>query len=135
VPLTAISIKGYRSIPNLYLQVEPCSVFVGENGVGKSNLYKALGLLRAAAEGTITRAIAQEGGVESVLWAGGGRMRREPVRLILKADIDHLRYEVEIGLPSPAQVAFRSNRWSRRSGSSPRLPSARSPCWSAWGRW
>jgi recombinational DNA repair ATPase RecF len=43
VPLTAISIKGYRSIPNLYLQVEPCSVFVGENGVGKSNLYKALG--------------------------------------------------------------------------------------------
>jgi len=107
VPLTAISIKGYRSIPNLYLQVEPCSVFVGENGVGKSNLYKALGLLRAAAEGTITRAIAEEGGVESVLWAGGGRMRREPVRLILKADIDHLRYEVEIGLPSPAQVGFK----------------------------
>jgi predicted ATPase len=107
MPLTAISIQGYRSIPNLYLQVEPCSVFVGENGVGKSNLYKALGLLRAAAEGTITRAIAQEGGVESVLWAGGGHMRREPVRLILKADIDHLRYEVEIGLPSPAQAAFK----------------------------
>ena len=107
MPLTAISIHGYRSIPNLYLQVEPCSVFVGENGVGKSNLYKALGLLRAAAEGTITRAIAEEGGVESVLWAGGGRMRREPVRLILKADIDHLRYEVEIGLPSPAQAGFR----------------------------
>ncbi|MBA4099484.1 MAG: ATPase [Rhodospirillum sp.] len=107
MPLTAISIHGYRSIPNLYLQVEPCSVFVGENGVGKSNLYKALGLLRAAAEGTITRAIAEEGGVESVLWAGGGRMRREPVRLILKADIDHLHYEVEIGLPSPAQAGFR----------------------------
>jgi predicted ATPase len=105
VPLTAISIQGYRSIRNLYLQVQPCSVFVGENGVGKSNLYKALGLLRAAAEGGITRAIAEEGGVESVLWAGG-RMRREPVRLILKADIDHLRYEVEIGLPSPAQAGF-----------------------------
>jgi predicted ATPase len=106
VPLTAISIKGYRSIQDLYLQVEPCSVFVGANGVGKSNLYKALGLLRAAADGTITRAIAQEGGVESVLWAGG-RMRREPVRLILQADIDHLRYEVEIGLPSPAQAGFK----------------------------
>ena len=104
VPLTAISIQGYRSIPNLYLQVQPCSVFVGENGVGKSNLYKALGLLRAAAEGTITRAIAEEGGVESVLWAGA--RRRGPVRLILSADIDHLRYEVEIGLPSPAQAAF-----------------------------
>jgi predicted ATPase len=105
VPLTAISIKGYRSIPDLYLQVEPCSVFVGENGVGKSNLYKALGLLRAAADGTITRAIAEEGGVESVLWAGG--RGRGPVRLILKADIDHLRYEVEIGLPTPTQAGFR----------------------------
>ena len=105
MPLTAISIQGYRSIPNLYFEVEPCSVFIGENGVGKSNLYKALGLLRAAAEGSITRAIAQEGGVESVLWAGG-RQRREPVRLILKADIDHLRYEVEVGLPSPAQAGF-----------------------------
>jgi predicted ATPase len=104
MPLTAISIKGYRSIPNLYFQVEPCSVFVGENGVGKSNLYKALGLLRAAADGSITRGIAEEGGVESVLWAGG--RSRGPVRLILKADIDHLRYEVEIGLPSPAQAAF-----------------------------
>jgi len=105
VPLTAISIQGYRSIPNLYFQVEPCSVFIGENGVGKSNLYKAIGLLRAAAEGSITRAIAQEGGVESVLWADG-RLRGEPVRLILKADIDHLRYEVEVGLPSPAQAGF-----------------------------
>ena len=106
MPLTAISIQGYRSIPRLYFNVDACSIFVGSNGVGKTNLYKALGLLRAAAESSITRAIAQEGGVESVLWTGG-RRRREPVRLILKAEIDHLRYEVEVGLPSPAQAAFR----------------------------
>src|SRR5262245_35252230 len=106
MPLTAISIQGYRSIPDLYFNVEPCSVFIGENGVGKSNLYKALGLLRAAAESSITRAIAEDGGVESVLWAGA-RQRSGPVRLILKADIDHFRYEVEVGLPHPAQAAFK----------------------------
>lgn len=125
MPLTALSIQGYRSIRNLYLQVEPCSVFVGENGVGKSNLYKALGLLRAAATGSITRAIAEEGGVESVLWAGG-RMRGQPVRLILKADIDHLRYEVEVGLPSPAQAGFEIEPLVKENGSSRASASERS---------
>jgi predicted ATPase len=65
VPLTAISIQGYRSIQRLHFDVDACSIFVGANGVGKTNLYKALGLLRAAADGNLTRAIAQEGGIES----------------------------------------------------------------------
>ncbi|MBL6853068.1 MAG: AAA family ATPase [Alphaproteobacteria bacterium] len=65
MPLTAISIEGYRSVRRLYLPIGDLSVFVGSNGVGKTNLYNALALLRAAAEGTITRAIAQEGGVGS----------------------------------------------------------------------
>lgn len=80
------------------MPVARCSVFVGANGVGKSNLYKALGLLRAAAEGTITSAIAEEGGIESVLWAGD-RRRGEPVRLVLRAEFDELSYGVEVGLP------------------------------------
>ena len=115
MPLTAVSIRGYRSVRSLYLPIETCSVFVGANGVGKTNLYKALGLLRCAADGTITRAIAEEGGVESVLWAGT-RRRGQPVRLILKAHFDELdggvavglphSYEVEIGLRRPTEAAF-----------------------------
>ena len=100
MPLTAISIQGYRSIQRLYLSVEACSIFVGANGVGKTNLYKALGLLRAAADGTLTRAIAQEGGIESVLWAGK-RQGKAPVRMILQAHFETLQYEVEVGLPPP----------------------------------
>jgi predicted ATPase len=90
-------------------------VFVGANGAGKTNLYKALGLLRSAADGTLTRAIAQEGGIESVLWAGK-RRRHEPARLVLKGHFDALdhgvevglphSYEVEIGLRRPTEAAF-----------------------------
>jgi len=115
MPLTAVTIRGYRSVRNLFLPVEACSVFVGANGVGKTNLYKALGLLRAAADGTITRAIAEEGGIASVLWAGS-RRRGDPVRLILKAHFDEMddgvevglphSYAVEIGLRRPAEAAF-----------------------------
>lgn len=108
-------IKNYRSVRSLTLPVEQLSVFVGANGVGKTNLYKALALLRSAADGSLTRAIAEEGGLESVLWAGP-RSDRKPVRLVLKAQFDELEYgvegglphsyEVEIGLPQPTEAAF-----------------------------
>ncbi len=103
MPLTAISIKGYRSIQQLHFDVDACSIFIGANGVGKTNLYKALGLLRSAADGNLTRAIAQEGGIESVLWAGT-RQRREPVRMILEAHFEDLQYGVEVGLPYDYEV-------------------------------
>jgi predicted ATPase len=103
LPLTAVAIQGYRSVQNLFLPVDACSVFVGANGVGKTNLYKALGLLRAAADGSITRAIAEEGGLESVLWAGN-RRRGKPVRLVLKAHFDTMEYGVEVGLPHSYEI-------------------------------
>ena len=100
MPLTAISIQGYRSIQRLHFDVDACSIFIGANGVGKTNLYKALGLLRSAADGNLTRAIAQEGGIESVLWAGR-RPAKTPVRLALSAQFETLQYDVEVGLPPP----------------------------------
>jgi predicted ATPase len=103
VPLTAVTIKGYRSVRSLFLPIETCSVFVGPNGVGKTNLYKALGLLRCAADSSITRAIAEEGGIESVLWAGS-RKRGQPVRLILKAHFDEMEYGLEVGLPRSYEI-------------------------------
>lgn len=103
--LTAFSIQGYRSVRKVTLPVEACSVFVGTNGVGKTNLYKGLGLLRRAADGSITRAIAEDGGVESALWAGS-RQVGKPVRLIFKASLDTLTYSIEVGLPSPSEAAF-----------------------------
>jgi predicted ATPase len=103
MPLSAVAIQNYRSVRNLWLPVEQLSVFVGANGVGKTNLYNALALLRRAADGTITRAIAEEGGLESVLWAGP-RIDRKPVRLVLKAGFDELEYAVETGLPHSYEV-------------------------------
>lgn len=103
MPLSAITIENYRSVRSLSLPVERLSVFVGANGVGKTNLYKALALLRSAADGSITRTIADEGGLESVLWAGP-RSDRKPMRLVLKAQFDELEYGVEVGLPHSYEV-------------------------------
>jgi predicted ATPase len=113
--LSAVTIKNYRSVRNLTFPVEACSVFVGENGVGKTNLYNALALLRSAADGTITRSIAEEGGIDSVMWAGGHE-RGEEKRLVLRAHFEDLEtgdgegvrytYEIEIGLRECTQAAF-----------------------------
>ena len=117
MPLTSITIENYRSVRDLTLPVEQLSLFIGANGVGKTNLYKALALLQAAAHGTLTRAIAEEGGIESVLWAGPRRSGK-PVRLVLKAHFDEMAYgleaglphsyEIEVGLPQPVEAAFKT---------------------------
>ncbi len=88
-------------------------MFVGANGVGKTNLYRALALLRSAADGSITPAIAEDGGIELVLWAGV-RLKGFPVRLVLKArfgeadneaELTH-SYEIQVGLREPFEAAF-----------------------------
>lgn len=102
---TDISISNYRSIRRLSLPIHPLSVFVGENGVGKSNLYKSLSLLRDAASGRITRTIAEEGGLNSVCWSGTRKIG-EDGRLRLSARFERLRYSIEIGFPGPLEAAF-----------------------------
>jgi predicted ATPase len=94
---------GYRSLRHIRFPVEPLSVFVGANGTGKTNLYRALQLLQSAAAGTLTHDLAAEGGFDSVYWAGT-RSGRDPVRvrlgvrLIGESDDYALEYGVETGL-------------------------------------
>jgi predicted ATPase len=81
-------------------------VFVGANGVGKSNLYRGLELLQAAAMNDIGRVLAEEG-MAQALWAGA-RQRKAPAQIVLSvglaaAEQRHLQYDYEIvvGLPPP----------------------------------
>lgn len=102
--LKEIHVEGYRSLKSIRLVVDPLTVLVGENGAGKSNLYRALSLLQKAAEGTITEAIAEEGGLESVLWAGS--RERVTQRLVLTAIFNELTYRLEIGPPGVGEPAL-----------------------------
>ncbi|GHB30279.1 ATPase [Pseudovibrio japonicus] len=99
-PLSAIGIENYRSVHKLFMRVGAVNVFVGNNGVGKTNLYKSLELLQQAALGRITRAVSEEGGVESVMWAGELKTH-EKKRIILRADLGDLSYRIQLGLPNP----------------------------------
>lgn len=68
--LKVLAIQGYRSIRNLVVPLSRLNLVVGANGAGKSSLYRSLRLLADASQGTIVRALALEGGLQSTMWAG-----------------------------------------------------------------
>ena len=103
-----IMTAGYRSLRHIRFPVGSLSVFIGGNGVGKTNLYRALELVQAAADGTLTRELAAEGGMASAMWAGR-RRKGDPARVRLAATLrddetaQEFLYEVEIGLVPQAE--------------------------------
>lgn len=115
LPVRDFEAQGYRSLEAIAYPMSDLDVFVGGNGVGKTNLYRALELLQAAAGNTLARDLAQDGGLQSSFWAGT-RRRSEPATIRLAvglADptrrrtgaVAH-RYEVTIGFPSRAAGVF-----------------------------
>jgi predicted ATPase len=109
-----LNVEGYRSIRDLSLDLLPINVLTGPNGCGKSNLYNSLVLIARAAEGRLARAIAEEGGTPSVLWAGGERVRkRPPRRVIIGFEDEAFGYEIQIGLLAGNELAIRHTSHAR----------------------
>ncbi|HEY1932359.1 MAG TPA: AAA family ATPase [Acetobacteraceae bacterium] len=107
-------VEGYRSLRRIRFPADRLTVFQGANGVGKTNLYRALQLVQSAANGSLARELAAEGGMTSALWAGP-RLARAPARIRLAVTLGpgeatpgagQFRYEVEIGVPAPAEGAL-----------------------------
>lgn len=112
-----LAIEGYRSIRSLVVDLAPLTVVTGENGSGKSSLYRALRLLADCGEGRVIGSLANVGGIDAVRWAGPergttrgqrteGTVRRGPVAVRLGVATDHLGYAIDLGLPIAQQSAF-----------------------------
>lgn len=99
-----IQVAGYRSVRELTVELGRINVLTGPNGCGKSNLYNSLVLIGRAAHGRFARAVAEEGGMPSLLWAGDERARfggtRSSKRVLLGFDGEALSYRMQAGLPS-----------------------------------
>ncbi len=98
--ILALEVAGYRSVRDVRLKLGRVNVLVGPNGSGKTNLYRALYLLAAAAGGRLATSLADEGGMPSVLWAGP--RGKGPARMTLGVELDGLAYELAAGLIPPA---------------------------------
>jgi predicted ATPase len=105
------SAAGYRSLRKIVCPVSDLEVFVGGNGVGKTNLYRALELVRAAA--TLGLELAREG-MAAAFWAGPRRSGSPRIELEVSLSDPQARgaargvyrYHVAIGYPAPTSGAF-----------------------------
>lgn len=103
--LQILAVAGYRSLRDVIVPLGPLTVVTGPNGSGKSNLYRALRLLASAARGELVGAVAREGGLPSLLWAGPesggtqGTVRKGPIAVRLGFASDELGYLVDLGIP------------------------------------
>jgi predicted ATPase len=119
--LTHLAVAGYRSLQQLTLPLGGLTLVCGANGSGKSNLYRSLGLIAAAARGDLVAALAAEGGLPAVFWAGperttaamrrgelpvqGSSLRREAARLKLGIASENLSYAIELGYRADDQTS------------------------------
>ncbi|MBP0644661.1 AAA family ATPase, partial [Mycobacterium tuberculosis] len=58
------------SLHDLVVPMGSLNLVTGDNGSGKSSLYRALRLLADTVRGGVTPSLAREGGFQSALWAG-----------------------------------------------------------------
>jgi predicted ATPase len=65
-----IRIQNFRSVRDIELELGALNIVFGPNGCGKSNIYKAIHLLTASADGKFSGYISEEGGLENVMWSG-----------------------------------------------------------------
>ncbi|MFK7992885.1 MAG: AAA family ATPase [Granulosicoccus sp.] len=116
-----LAVSNYRSLLRLVLPLDQLTIITGANGSGKSNLYRALRLLADTAQGGVIPSLAQEGGLESTLWAGPekiskkmrsgevpvqGGPRTKTVKLRLGFNSNDFGYAIDLGLPAPTSSAF-----------------------------
>lgn len=114
--ITTLAAHGFRSLADLVLPLGRVTVITGANGSGKSNIYRAMQLMSRAAYGDMVAAMARDGGLDSLLWAGPetlsgamlrgevpvqGGPRKRPVSLSLGFASDAFSYLVNVGLPIP----------------------------------
>lgn len=108
-----LAVSGYRSLRDVVVKLGDVTIVTGENGSGKSSLYRSLRLLAGCALGEVVGALAREGGLASALWAGpeslaGARrtgltqptLRSKPVAIKLGVGADGFSYLVDLGMPT-----------------------------------
>ncbi|MDX2245414.1 MAG: AAA family ATPase [Bacteroidia bacterium] len=80
-----IEIKGYKSIKNMRLELQPINILIGSNGAGKTNFISFFKLIKALYNQQLRRLVIEEG-VDNLLYFGRKITQRLEGKLIFSKD-------------------------------------------------
>src|SRR5437764_9289488 len=102
--INALTIRGFRSLRDVVWEPGNLNVVIGPNASGKTNLLRALDLLKQANAGNLEQTILRLGGMLQLCWNGfasGGiewHLQSEAVGMeALTAASHELTYELVLG--------------------------------------
>ncbi|MGA2403393.1 MAG: AAA family ATPase [Syntrophobacteraceae bacterium] len=90
-----LSIRGFRRLYDIDLEMRPLMVVIGANGVGKTSLLDTISLLSASAESKLNGRLNEMGGITSVLTRG----KADELVFLVDMEVPHykpLKYELHL---------------------------------------
>lgn len=91
--LRSVSVRNYKSLENVCVDLERLTVFVGPNGVGKSNFIDALAFVQECLATSVELAFKNRGGVAAVPFRSRARARL-------------VRFDLELDLPGGSEAKY-----------------------------
>jgi predicted ATPase len=68
--ISALKVKGFRSLAAVDWQPGDLNILIGPNASGKSNLLRVFEMLSASAREGLEKYVQREGGMEPLVWDG-----------------------------------------------------------------
>jgi predicted ATPase len=100
-----VTIKGFRRLGNIELELRPLSVMIGANGIGKTSVLDVFSLLASSAQGSLNAAISELGGLPALMTYDRAEelefgismdvQRYEPLRYLLRIKPQGSSYVIE----------------------------------------
>ncbi|AKT38480.1 AAA family ATPase [Chondromyces crocatus] len=96
-----LSIKGFRSLREITWEPGALNVIIGPNASGKSNLLRAIMLMRKAAQGELSGEVLRMGGISPLLWDSQAHeiqwsLKTDPVGVGREPIAEALTYELTL---------------------------------------
>jgi predicted ATPase len=106
--LYELQIKGFKSIRDQKLEFAPLNVFIGGNGVGKSNLVGVFHFLRRIANQQLQTYTGEAGGANAILHFGRKTTERLSARIEFRSGKDANIYEFSLTPTDEDRFIFRT---------------------------
>ena len=109
-----LSIKGFRRLYDIDLEMRPLMVVIGANGVGKTSMLDAITLLSASTGGKLNSSLNKMGGITDLMTAD----KADELSLLVDMEVpryEPLKYELHIA-PKGQSYAISSEMLSQERG-------------------